>query len=84
METAYDWITVIIFAGLVTKFLSESVKLEGSDDSIWQYLPPAIGCGLANWLGNEGWDLAAVFVIALTLGYALYVFGPFRRSPPEH
>lgn len=83
METAYDWITVLIFAGLVTKFLSESVKPE-SDDSIWQYLPPAIGCALANWLGNEGRDLAAVVVIALTLGYIYYVFGPKRRSPPEH
>ena len=84
METAYDWVTVLIFAGLVTKFLSESVKPEGSDDSIWQYLPPAVGCAFANWLGNESWDVAAVAVIAITLAYVFYVFGPFRRTPPEH
>lgn len=84
METAYDWITVLIFAGVVTRFLSQSVNPEGSDDSLLQYLVPSVGCALANWLGNEGWDLPAIAVIALTLAYIYYVFRPSRRSPPEH
>ena len=80
METAYDWITVIIFAGLVTHFLNQSAKPERSHDSIWHYLAAAVGCAVANWLGNEGWDLAAIAVIAATLWYAFYFL--IRERPP--
>ncbi|MDP9086634.1 MAG: hypothetical protein M3N02_07720 [Pseudomonadota bacterium] len=82
METAYDWITVAIFAGLVTLFLARSTRDSDHDDSMWHYLPPAGGCGVANWLGNGGHGLAAMMMIAATLGYVFY----FLRSPssPSH
>lgn len=53
METVWDWITVIAFSGLVTLLLQRSSEDEPSD-KLWQYLPPAIGCAVANYLGNEG------------------------------
>ena len=82
MKTAYDWITVMIFAGLVTHFLHTSSKPGATDLSMWHYLVPCVGCGVANWLGNEGWDAAAVGMIAATLGYIFYFFRP-RRRPPQ-
>jgi apolipoprotein N-acyltransferase len=80
METAYDWITVLIFAGLVTLFLSRSVGESRHGDSIWHYLGASVGCAVANWLGNEGHDLIALAVIGGTLLYIYYHL--FRGAPP--
>ncbi len=84
METAYDWITVMIFAGLVTHFLSQSVKPDGSDDSLCHYMVPSVGCGIANWLGNEGYWPAAILMIGAVLWYIYRFLGPGRHSPPQH
>ena len=62
METAWDWITVFVFAGLATLLLQRSVE-DSLRDELWQYLPPAAGCALANYLGNEGLDVLAAFVL---------------------
>ena len=78
METVYDWVTVTIFAGLVTLYLSRSLDPRAEDDSLWHYLLPAIACGLANWLGNHGYGWAAVLLIAAALGYMFR----FLRAPP--
>lgn len=82
METAYDWITVTIFAGLVTLFLSRSTRDSDREDSVWHYLPPAAGCGAANWLGNGGHGLAAAMVIVASLGYVFYFL--VLPSSPSH
>ncbi len=82
METAYDWVTVGLFAGLVTLFLHRSVDSE-TKDSIWQYLIASCGCAVANWLGNEGWHLPAVAMLGATIAYILLVLRPidFGRKP---
>jgi hypothetical protein len=84
METAYDWITVLIFAVVVTRYLSQSVKPEGSDDRLWHYLLPAAGCAFGNWLGNEGWDLAAIAVIGATLVTVAWIFGLLPHPRSKH
>ena len=79
METAYDWITVLIFAALVTRFLQSSAGDEQSDDNIWHYLVPSFGCASANWLGNSGWHWAAGAAILASIAYALYFIGKVGR-----
>jgi hypothetical protein len=79
MQTVYDWLTLLIFTGLVVLLLDRSRQPE-PPDALWQYAPPAIGCAVANYLGNEGWALPAVLVIAAILGYIYYVLRPFRLS----
>ena len=76
MQTVYDWLTVAIFAGLVVLFLQRSSRDEPSDH-LWQYFPPAIGCGLSNYLGNEGYHVPAVGVIVAVGVYIHYVLKPF-------
>lgn len=70
METVWDWITVLIFAGLVTLLMQRSQD-EVPKDSLWQYAPPVLGCAVANYLGNEGMDVIAV---VLLVGIAAYIY----------
>ena len=60
METVYDWITVAIFGALVVLFLHRSVQPGEPQDTILHYLPPSIGCAVANWFGNEGQGLVVL------------------------
>jgi hypothetical protein len=75
METIYDWLSVAVFAGLALLFLQRSME-EQQVDTIWHYLPPAIGCALSDWLGNEGYAIPAILVLAASIGYILYVLRP--------
>lgn len=79
MQTVYDWLTVAVFSGLIVLFLQRS-SLEQPTDSIWHYLPPALGCAVANYLGNEGYSLPAVGVLVGTAAYIYYVLKPFPLS----
>lgn len=79
METVYDWVTILGFAGLVTLFLQRS-SLEEPQDTIWHYLPPSIGAALTNYLGNEGMDIAAIAVGLATVAYVFIVLKPQLRT----
>lgn len=77
MNTIYDWLTTAMFAGLVVLFLQRSTSDTAPRDATWQYLPPAIGCALANYLGNEGQDLLAIAAIGAVILYVALVLQPF-------
>jgi hypothetical protein len=82
METLWDWVTVMIFAGLVTLFLSRSMGEEQVDDRLLHYLVPSAGCAFANWLGNEGHQWAAAIMIVLVLAYVhLFLFRRLTKPP---
>ena len=75
METVYDWVTILSFAGLVTLFLQRS-SLENPPDSIWHYLPPAIGAAACNYFGNEGQDVVAIAIGIASIIYVILVLRP--------
>ena len=77
MSTIYDWVSIGIFAGLIVLFLQRSTDESPAVDSIWHYLPPSIGCAVANYFGNEGNNMAALAVLAATLGFVWLVLKPF-------
>jgi len=79
LETIFDWLTVIAFGGLVILFLQRSSQDE-PPDTIWHYLPPAIGCAAANYLGNEGYVIPA---LALLTGAAAYTWIVLKPFPPR-
>ena len=79
MKTIYDLVTMVIFAGLVVLFLQRSTAAEPRDH-MYQYAPPAIGCAVANYLGNHGQDLIAVAIILAVIGYVLYGLKPFNQT----
>lgn len=80
METAYDWVTLAIFAGLVVLFLQRSMETQ-LRDSMLHYLIAGLGCAVANYLGNEGQDILAILLIIATLGFIFYFLRPFSVGP---
>jgi hypothetical protein len=62
---------------LATLFLQRSMA-ETTVDRIWHYIPPAIGCAVANQLGNADWHLPAVALLVGTVAYIYYVLKPGR------
>lgn len=77
METAYDWISLAIFAGIIVLFLQRS-SMENPPDRMIDYLPPAIGCAIANQAGNYGIENKSILLhgvgIALLVGVVVYVW----------
>lgn len=80
MNTVFDALTMMIFAGLIVLFLQRSTGTTEYKDAIWQYLVAAIGCAVSNYLGNEGYPIPAVVLIVATLAFIFYVLRPFARS----
>ena len=87
METIWDWITVIAFGGLVVLMLNRSAQ-EDPPDHLLQYLVPAAGCAIANYIGNNYSDLGAALALVLVAVYVYKVLkwpSPdfFHREPPD-
>lgn len=80
MSTLYDLITVILFAGLAILFLQRSVE-QSSTDRIIHYLPAAVGCAVANWLGNHHEDAFAAAAVVAVVAYTYFVLKPFQKTP---
>ena len=75
LETVFDWVTLAIFAALIVLFLQRSTESEPRDN-IWQYLGASIGCAVANYVGNEGHEIAAVLLIGAVLAYVFVALKP--------
>ena len=77
METVYDWVSLGLFAGLIILFLQRSTAEEPSDH-MYQYAPPAIGCAVVNYLGNNGLPTLAILGILVIVVYVWFVLKPLR------
>jgi hypothetical protein len=72
VETFWDWITVFAFAGLATLLLQRSAE-EEPRDQLWQYAPPAVGCAVVNYIGNEGYHFPAAVLFGAVIVYIFKV-----------
>ena len=87
METIFDWASVGIFAGLMVLYLQRSISDSDHDDKIWHYGPPAIGCAVANQVGNIGLkkssaplQLLAIAALVMVIVYIFHILKPFKKS----
>lgn len=84
MESVYDWVTVAIFAGLVVLFVQRSTAdhdVAPEHDSVLMYLGAGLGCAVANYLGNKGFHVIAIPLIAATILFIVYYLRPFKIWP---
>ena len=79
MQTVFDWVTMAIFSGLVVLFLNRSMAPEEKQDNIYHYAPPALGCALANYLGNHDQRVVAIAIVIAVVGYILFFLHPFGK-----
>jgi hypothetical protein len=87
LETIFDWASIAVFAGLVALYLQRSMSEGEPRDKIWHYGPPAIGCAIANQVGNAGLKdqnmaeqiLAGVALVAI-IGYIFHILKPFAKD----
>lgn len=79
MQTIYDWVSLIIFAGLIPLFLQRSAQ-DNPPDKIWHYLPPTVGCAVANYVGNEGQGILAFVILGAVLIYIFKVLKPTLKG----
>lgn len=77
MNTIYDWCTIAIFAAIVVLFLQRSTAAGTPVDRMIDYLPPALGCAVANYFGNEEHHLIAIVLLIATIVYFVLVLKPF-------
>ncbi|ODP36500.1 XrtV sorting system accessory protein [Sphingomonas turrisvirgatae] len=75
MNTAFDWLSVALFSAVALLFLIRSAQPELRDRMI-AYLPPALGCLIANQLGNHGHEIWGGVLLVLTIGYVALVLRP--------
>ena len=79
METVFDWISIVLFSGIVVIFLQRSALPEPVD-KLWHYLPPAIGCATVNFLGNHDQPALAITLAVATIAYVFYVLKPLAKQ----
>lgn len=77
MQTAFDWLALVLFSALAMVFLSRSIGKSVPGDRVVHYLPGAIGCAVGNLLGNAGHELWASVVLALAIGYSVVRIRPW-------
>lgn len=80
VHTINDWMTMGVFAGLIVLFLHRSMATGEPKDHLWQYLPPAVGCAIANYVGNQGFGVWAGLILLGVIGYILVVLKPFDQT----
>ena len=79
-DTPEGGVEVAIVTGVSGAGRSTAAKvLEDLGWFVVDYLPPALGCALANYLGNNGHPVLAVLVILTIPVYVWMVLKPQRR-----
>jgi hypothetical protein len=78
LETIYDWLSVAVFGVLVVLFLHRSAMPEPEPmGRVLFYLPPALGCAVANYAGNHGQDPLSITLLVAVVIYIVLVLKPF-------
>ena len=73
-----QWIIEVGDDDFETAVLQRSQEDSAVRDTMISYLPPAVGCAVANYLGNEGHDVFAIITVILVLAYIALVIKPYE------
>jgi hypothetical protein len=45
------------------------------------YLAAGVGCGAANYFGNQGQNMVAILLLAATVAFIIFFLKPFGLTP---
>lgn len=84
METIYDFVTVGLFVAIIGMYFHFNQK---EDQDLKYYILPSIGLAIANQVGNDLSDIAAIAMIGAIV-YYLYAYiynrgGISEESDPQ-
>jgi len=80
MKTLYDLVSMIIFAGVSVLFLQRSVSPEPDETALWKYAVAAVGCAVADFLGNNGLQWPAILAFVALAIFSLIMLKPFQKN----
>lgn len=70
MQTVFDWVTVAIFIATAGTFF---YRTQREWPPLYRYLGVAIGCAIANQLGNLGYFILALLMIGALIAALLWL-----------
>lgn len=79
MATTFDLLTLMVFFGLAALMLHRSAS-PNPVDKLWHYGPPAVGCALVSYVGNNGHPLIAAGGLVAVVIYIFLVLRPGTHS----
>jgi len=79
MQTVFDWLSILVFGCVAALFLHRSIGDERKDTML-AYVPPALGCAVANYFGNHGMSMASLVLLIAVTGYVIFVLKPFSTA----
>lgn len=81
MKTIFDLVTLALFAGLAILYLQRSASAAPDPVATWKYAIAAIGCAVADYLGDHDQQIASILIFAAVVIFSLATLHPFRRGP---
>lgn len=70
MQTVFDWITVAIFMAAAATFFHRAQR---AWPPLSRYVAVAVGCMIANQLGNLGYVIPALLMICVLIGAVVWL-----------
>lgn len=81
MGTIYDLASVALFVGLAILYLQRAAAEEVDETPLWAYAIAAVGCALADYLGNNGWVYLSIILFVAVIAFSMVVLKPFGWPP---
>ena len=81
MKTIFDFVTLALFAGLAILYLQRSASAAPDPVATWKYAIAAIGCAVADYLGDHDQQIASILIFVAVVIFSLAILHPFRRGP---
>ncbi len=69
-----------MFAGLAILYLQRSASEEKDEVALWKYAAAAVGCAVANYLGNHEQPVAAGAAFVALILFSLIALKPFNQG----
>ena len=81
MKSIYDLVSIILFAGLAVLYLQRSASREPDSVALWNYAVAAVGCAVADYLGNHDQPVASVLSFIALIIFSIFMLRPFSQGP---